>query len=88
LKKLLLFSIAPLLLSYSAQADSIGGCEIKDYGNGVMYFGCDWDTLGSALSEFLTKHPDLEIGSTVPVGGSTLFSTLSVNRFIVTLRKR
>ena len=41
---------------YEQEYGDGGTCNIKDYGNGVLYFSATRDSFGSALSAYIEKH--------------------------------
>lgn len=48
--------IVALALASAASAETIGGCDAKNYGNGVYYLNCS--DAGPALAELRAKYPD------------------------------
>jgi len=37
--------------------------EIKDYGNGILWFDCYGDKFGNTLSKYRSEHPELRVVS-------------------------
>jgi hypothetical protein len=41
--------------------EQVSDCQIKDYDNGVLYFGCVDNSFAMSLSKYISDHPNTTI---------------------------